>query len=329
MKRAPEMSDSARKKLVGEHLRNADKLLKTGDYDEALAEVEEGLTLEPGNFYAQAYKERIGALREKHGKPGGPSRATPAAPAPKSGLGSVPSPPPSAPARPAAADPGELSEDSGARIEELDQHETDELPEPAAIDDAAIETGRAVADLREQLDRKRATQEDETRRQTEELARQALERELRERDEAGRLRAAELEATTAALTAAPAEALARVVGKAAEAFEWRLGTGDLDGAFRELASIGIVEPGHHQLPGMTERLEAATLASIAPALGGPGSAPRDIPLQWYGRLLRAAWGEGKPNTAQAETLRAARLRFAVTPEEERELLAGIQREIDI
>jgi len=63
-----EYPDASRKKLVGELLKNTDKLLKIGDYEQALSEVEKSLELEPGNFYAQAYKERITALREKYGE---------------------------------------------------------------------------------------------------------------------------------------------------------------------------------------------------------------------------------------------------------------------
>jgi NAD(P)-dependent dehydrogenase (short-subunit alcohol dehydrogenase family) len=47
---------------VGEYLRNADRLLKSGEYESTLTEVEKSLELEPGNFYAQAYKDRINAL---------------------------------------------------------------------------------------------------------------------------------------------------------------------------------------------------------------------------------------------------------------------------
>jgi hypothetical protein len=310
MKNAPEYSDPSRKKIVGELLRNADKLLKGGEYDEALTEVEKSLELEPGNFYAQAYKERITALREKHSKPGDrpamPPPATADAGAGPAGDESMPAP------------AEELTEATGARIEEISAVGPPEEIEPPVRD---------ISVLKEQLGRELATHEDETSRQAEEMARLALENELRQREEADRLRAAEQQATQEALAGATAEALADVVKRSTDDFARLLAAGDLDGAFRSLSAVGIVDPGNAELADMTARLDAATLAAAPPAVAEVRATPREIELQWYARLLRSAWGEGTPNRAQAEAVSEAKKRFKVTLEEEKALVAEAKKAI--
>jgi hypothetical protein len=315
MKRGPEYSDSSRKKLVGELLRNADKLLKSGEYNEALAEVEKSLELEPGNFYAQAYKERISALREKHMKPGNRPAMPPTTPGTGTGL-AADQVKPGQPAPPSP--PGELTEATGAHIEELSGDEPQKGDEPA---------GRDIAVLKEQLNRERASHEDETARQAEELAKEALQNELRQREEADRLRAAEQQATQEALAGAAAEALAEVVRRSADDFTRFLAAGDLDAAFRSLTVIGIVDPGNAELGAMTARVDAAALAATPSVAAEVRTTPREIPLQWYAKLVRAAWSEGTPNGAQSAAVAEARKKFKVTPDEEKTLVTGTKKEI--
>ncbi len=290
-----------RKKLVGDYLRNADRLLKEGEYERAFAEVEKSLELEPGNFYAQAYRDRISALREKHGRTG----EAPAPPHPREeAAGDVGGPP-----------TPELKEITGARIEEI----------PAGEPDAS--ESRDLEELKDQIARDRASHEDETSRQTEEFARKALEDELRQRGEVDRLKAAEQAALAAALAEARDGALTEVLARARDAFGMLISGGDTEGAFREIATIRIIAPSDARLDEMTRTLDAAT-ASAADAAGGETTGiPRDAALQWYGKFLRSAWGEGKPNGTQASLLAAARTRLSVTPEEEKQLLPPTQREI--
>lgn len=47
------------KKRASEHLKNADRLLKSGDAAGAMREVENALAADPGNVYALAYKQRV------------------------------------------------------------------------------------------------------------------------------------------------------------------------------------------------------------------------------------------------------------------------------
>jgi hypothetical protein len=312
MKRGPEISDSQRKKLVGELLRNADKLLKGGDYEQALTEVEKSLELEPGNFYAQAYRERITALRDRHAPAGSRPAAVPAGQSTgaTSGLAAPAPPPPPAPMT-------ELTEATGARIEEV-TGTGEEEEEPA---------GRDIAGLKEQLDRERASHHDEAARQAEAMARESLENELRQRETADRLRAAEQQATADALAGVAAEAIPEFTSRAAGTFDRLLRAGDLNGAFREVAAIGIVDPDNSRLAEMTARLDAATLAAMQPAGGDARTTPREIPLQWYGNLLRSAWSEGTPNRVQAEAVAEAKKRFGVTADEEQALLGAIRKEI--
>src|ERR1041385_8396654 len=51
--------DPERKKQASELLKSADKLLHAGEFAEAMQEIEKTLSIDPGNFYALAYKERI------------------------------------------------------------------------------------------------------------------------------------------------------------------------------------------------------------------------------------------------------------------------------
>ncbi|MBA4312413.1 MAG: hypothetical protein C0417_07265 [Chlorobiaceae bacterium] len=51
--------ESAKKRQASDLLKNADKLLKSEDYRGALQEIDKALELDPGNFYARAYKDRI------------------------------------------------------------------------------------------------------------------------------------------------------------------------------------------------------------------------------------------------------------------------------
>ncbi len=307
MKKGSDHPDSMRKKLVGDFLRSADKLLKEGEYERALAEVEKGLELEPGNFYAQAYRDRITALREKHARPE-PGHATAPGPA-------QPHPAPAPPAySPRPPDPG-LTEITGARIEEIPPGETDAAEH------------RDLKALKDQIARDRATNEDAAIRQAEEFARKALEDELRQRGETDRLKAAEQAAIAAAMAEARDGAIAELATRAGDRFAKALSGGDTEGAFRELAAIRLIAPSHPALGEMTRSLDAATRSAHDAAGSGPAGPSREAALEWYGKFLRSAWGEGKPNEIQAGLLGAARARLGVTPEEEKRLLSPIQREI--
>src|SRR6185436_4316085 len=99
--------------------------------------------------------------------------------------------------------------------------------------------GRDIEGLKEQLGRELASHEDEASRQAEEMARMALENELRQGEEADRLRAAEQQATQEALAGVAAGALGEVVKRSADDFARLLASGDPEGAFKALATIGI------------------------------------------------------------------------------------------
>lgn len=64
-----------KKENIGDLLRNVDKVIKSGNHDEAFDLVEKILEINPKNIYAKAYRERIEALRSE-------AKAKPAAPIP-------------------------------------------------------------------------------------------------------------------------------------------------------------------------------------------------------------------------------------------------------
>lgn len=51
----------SQKKMIGELLKNADKHIKSAEWNKALDEVGKALAIEPNNMYALAYKDRINA----------------------------------------------------------------------------------------------------------------------------------------------------------------------------------------------------------------------------------------------------------------------------
>ena len=76
--------ENARKKQASEFLKNADRYYKAADIPSALSEVEKTLAIDPGNFYARAYKERLlhaqqhpeQAVREEKKAEKAPARST-------------------------------------------------------------------------------------------------------------------------------------------------------------------------------------------------------------------------------------------------------------
>ncbi len=77
-------TDGERKKQASELIKNADKLLKGGDPTSALQAVEEALQFDPGNLYAQAYRQRISSLLGKSIAEEKPATQTPVQQTPQS-----------------------------------------------------------------------------------------------------------------------------------------------------------------------------------------------------------------------------------------------------
>jgi hypothetical protein len=65
LKGGHKLGKDERRKIAGEHLKNADKYIKDGDFDKASEEVDKALIVDPENFYAIAYKDRIYIARQK------------------------------------------------------------------------------------------------------------------------------------------------------------------------------------------------------------------------------------------------------------------------
>lgn len=197
MKNTGQNQESPKKKQAGEYLKNADRLLKAAEFEAALEDVERCLELDPGNFYAHAYKERIIALRSKQQQAAHPAPAvTPApsvthpAPAVTPAPTAAPAPPPAVPAppapasappvqkapaptaTPAAAAPAKPAAPAPPAEKPADRHAPAKQPEHGAP--LTQEESR-----KKFLDEKRRTEE-ELRKQSEEARRRA-EEELRRR----------------------------------------------------------------------------------------------------------------------------------------------------
>ncbi|GEM_PF-2854717 len=155
--------DNARKRQASELLKNADRLLKEGRYNEALEEVERTLALDPKNFYAKAYKERIAAAMQ--------------------GRAEVPPPvqEPSRKAGPKEPPPNPTAEFKQKQAEELKKI-LDQKHREAGSSEAAAPQGRPLTqeEVRKKFlaDIRRA--EEEAKKSAEE-ARQRAEQELRRR----------------------------------------------------------------------------------------------------------------------------------------------------
>lgn len=292
-----EYSDASRKKLVGEILKNADKLLKAGDYEQALSEVEKSLELEPGNFYAQAYKERITNLREKHGD-------SAAVPSPDS-RGAQPVDP--------AIPEAEIITDTPGEVD--------------LSEDPAPENEVEIANLHEQIARERADLESETLRQAEEMTRKALEEEIHHGATAEKLVGAEREAMSQAIEEGRQQAQTEIISRCEESIARLLGSGDVEGAFNELSRLTIVDPEHGKLPEFNLQIEAATDATVNTSAEEPPKISRETVGVVFGNILKAAWREGTPNAAQAGLVDAARTRLEITPDENRSLMSKVQREV--
>lgn len=64
----PVIDKDSQKKMIGEHLKLADRYIKSAEYQKALDEVGKALSLEPNNMYAMAYKDRINASISEQNK---------------------------------------------------------------------------------------------------------------------------------------------------------------------------------------------------------------------------------------------------------------------
>ncbi|MBI2429877.1 MAG: hypothetical protein HYV29_13990 [Ignavibacteriales bacterium] len=65
----PVPDKESQKKMIGELLKNADKHIKSAEWNKALDEVGKALAIEPNNMYALAYKDRInGSIAEEKKK---------------------------------------------------------------------------------------------------------------------------------------------------------------------------------------------------------------------------------------------------------------------
>jgi len=297
-----EYPDASRKKLVGELLKNTDKLLKVGDYEQALSEVEKSLELEPGNFYAQAYKERITALREKYGE------SSPAAGA--------------APETPRRVDPA---------IPEAETVPEDEGEDTPGTEHAETRAGADPVNLREQIARERADQESETQRQAEEIARKSLEQEIHQGAAAGKMMAAAREAAARAIEEGRLRARSELIARYRDGVGSFLASGDVEGAFAELSRLTIVDPEYPAIAEFDRQISAAAEENIVSSAGEGaaegGQISREMAGEIFGNILKAAWREGTPNASQAEVVDKARKRLEITPGEERQVMSRVQREV--
>jgi hypothetical protein len=197
MKSSGQQPESSKKRQAGEYLKTADKLLKQSEFDAALVEVERCLELDPGNFYAHAYKERIISLRAKHAQQPHPPAA--AAPAPPPAASAPPHPAQESAPAPAPRQEGKPGEHSAPAKPSEQPHVP--LTQEEARKKFLDEKRRAEEELRKQAEEARRRAEEELRRRAQELEamhtteslerRKAQEEEKRRREEEQRRRPAD------------------------------------------------------------------------------------------------------------------------------------------
>jgi hypothetical protein len=162
--------DIAQKHEAAEHLRSADRHLKSGMYDEALKEVELSLQLDPGNFYARAFRERIIAIQKDGTETPGPS----------------PTMQPSNGERAGAA----VTSSTTQKVESVDPPKASEQPAEAKPSQEEARKKFLEEQHKSAEDAKKRAVE-ERRRIEEELRRRALEFEVRHKHEQEERRGAE------------------------------------------------------------------------------------------------------------------------------------------
>lgn len=168
MKSQGQNQEGSKKKQAGEYLKNADKLLKQGEFDAALEEVERCLEIDQGNFYAHAYKERIISLRAKsQQQPAAPAK--PPAPVPAAAPGQAAPAQPAHPAPPpAAAQPNAEKQPPRHAPEKVSEHHTP-LTQEEARKKFLDEKRRTEEEIRKQSEEARRRAEEELRRRAQEL----------------------------------------------------------------------------------------------------------------------------------------------------------------
>ena len=352
MKSTGQNQESSKKKQAGEHLKSADKYLKQLEFDLALVEVERCLELDPGNFYAHAYKERIISLRSKHQQQA-PSLASP----PAQKLVSAQQPP-----APAAIPKVEKPTERHAAEKKPD------APVPLTQEEARKkfleEKRRSEEDLRKQSEEARRRAEEELRRRAQELEamhnsetierRKSQEEEKRRSDDARKNKPAEDErariesenrhkaedaarkkleeevqirstgqqkSKDEAELLRNAESDARARAKEQKLHDYLLESKDQlsEKKFAEavipLLKILTLEPGHSEAQQMLTGLRDFQEQSWAPKIREAESAPRDLILSVYRKAQVLAWKEGTPDAPVSTLLQQLRGKLGITDAE--------------
>jgi hypothetical protein len=334
--------DSSKKKQAGEYLKKADKLLKSGEYEAALEEVEKCLEIDPGNFYAHAYKERIIAVRSK--KPQPPSAEPAQHPQqPPAGGGKAKEQQPAPKPAEAQAHPTQeevrkkfleekrkAEEDARKQAEEARRRAEEELRRRALELDAMHkneETQRAKAEaearrkaLEEEKLRKeeeqrrkiaeeeRARLEEEARKKAEELARKKLEDEIKAKQEAEAQRKQEEELIRAAEAEAKEIAKKQKLSEYAEQAKQLIAAKDWNKAVIPVLKMQFVEKDHADGKKLLEIIRVEQRKLWNHKLQEAESVPNELRLLSYKKALTLAMKEGLPDallTTMLQQLRSA------------------------
>lgn len=335
MKQKDPQQDPGRKKQASDFLKNADRYLKSGDYGSALLEVERTLEVDPGNFYAIAYKERIVALQAK--QPKQPTMQQPPPPAEQSQK------PPASAAQPSHS--GTTQEDNRKKfLEEKRKQEEETRKQSAEARQRAEEelrrraleleilrqreedTRRQAEIERKRLDEqsRRKAREEEQRKHDEEAARQRaadeerkrLELEEQQRKEAERKQREQL-ALDAAMSKGRQQAKAQYIKQALDRARQLVTQRAFGQASEELMKLVALDHQSSEVRQLDDAILQSQLEAMQPALVEAATIPRAEITKIYLRILTHAWMDGVPDSNQETILNSVRSMLEISIDEHR------------
>jgi len=344
-KKEPKEEDVARKKQASGLLKSADKLFKAGDLPGALLEIENALSIDPGNFYARAYKERIQtALQQPNAQEHSLNKTANDPPEEKS----------PEERQKYSEDESELQKKLKAdrqRIEEEKNRkdmenkraeqelhrraleaeisrtrEAEELARKRVEEQSRMQTEEQRKQLeaearKKEEERRRAAEEEtkrieaEARRKAEEIARQKLEEELRKRQEDEKVRKQEEEVIRAAQEEGRREAQKQKIQEYLKRVRQFAANKDYDSATLDLLKILLFSPENTEAVEIQKTIQSEKQTAREKELEEVKNVPRQFFLDTYKEALKSAWSDGVLSETEKSLLENMRGSLQISADE--------------